>query len=141
MAATKLKHRRTTRARCIPQMGLDAKVDLVERLSKVAEMPDFCPGDTLRVHCRIKEGEKERIQIFEGTVIALGNRGVHRSFTIRKISHGVGVEKVFLKSSPKIAKIERVHRGKVRRAKLYYLRGREGKAARVAHEIEQGRRS
>lgn len=88
------------------------------------------------MHVRIKEGEKERIQIYEGVVIAQSNRGVNRSFTVRKISHGVGVERIFLESSPKIAKLEIVQQGRVRRAKLYYLRGLEGKAARIEREVE-----
>ncbi len=100
------------------------------------DFPQYDSGDTVRVHVRIKEGEKERIQIYEGVVIAQSNRGINRSFTVRKISHGVGVERIFLESSPKIAKLEIVQQGRVRRAKLYYLRGLEGKAARIEREVE-----
>ena len=96
----------------------------------------FSPGDTLKVHVRIKEGDKERIQVFQGTVIGRRGAGVGETFTVRKISHGVGVERVFLESSPKIAKIEIVVAGKVRRAKLYYLRELEGKAAKIEREVE-----
>ncbi|MCM2279373.1 MAG: 50S ribosomal protein L19 [Oligoflexia bacterium] len=99
-----------------------------------ADLPDFKAGDTVRVQVRIKEGEKERIQAYEGIVIAKNNKGASKSFTVRKISHGVGVERTFLESSPKVAKLEIVQTGKVRRAKLYYLRELEGKAAKVERE-------
>jgi len=101
-----------------------------------SDFPSYDAGDTVKVHARIKEGEKERIQIFEGIVIAKSNRGASKSFTVRKISHGVGVERIFLETSPKIAKLEVAQQGRVRRAKLYYLRGLEGKAARVEKEVE-----
>ncbi len=92
-------------------------------------------GSTVRVHVRIKEGEKERIQVFEGTVIAKNNSGIAETFTVRRVSYGVGVERVFPVHSPIVAKVETVRRGKVRRAKLYYLRDRVGKAAKVKEQL------
>jgi large subunit ribosomal protein L19 len=99
------------------------------------DLPDFAPGDTVSVQVRVREGNRERLQAFEGVVIAKKNRGLNSSFTVRKMSHGVGVERVFQTHSPMIAKIELKRRGKVRRAKLYYLRGRTGKAARIKVRI------
>jgi len=96
-----------------------------------ADAPEFGPGDTVRVHTRVIEGGKERIQVFEGTVIGRKGGGVRESFTVRKVSHGIGVERTFMLHSPRIAKIEVVRRGSVRRAKLYYLRQRIGKATKV----------
>lgn len=95
------------------------------------DVPDFRPGDTLRVHVRVREGEKERIQAFEGVCIARKHGGVSETFTVRKISGGVGVERIFPLHSPIIASIDVVRRGRVRRAKLYYLRNLRGKAARI----------
>ncbi len=95
------------------------------------DVPDFRPGDSLKVHVRIVEGNRERIQIFEGVVIARKGEGISETFTVRKISYGVGVERTFPVNSPKLDKIEVTKRGKVRRAKLYYLRGLSGKAARI----------
>ncbi len=131
MAATKLKHRYTSKGVQVVQKSMDARVGIIERDMVRTDVPAFRAGDTLRVHVRIKEGDKERIQIFEGDVICISNKGVHKSFTVRKISHGVGVERIFLFSSPKIAKIEIAQEGFVRRAKLYYLRELEGRAARI----------
>ena len=96
-----------------------------------AEVPEFSVGDTVRVHVKIKEGDRERIQAFEGTVIARKHGGISETFTVRRLSFGVGVEKTFPIHSPKIADIQVVRKGKVRRAKLYYLRERTGKAAKV----------
>lgn len=93
--------------------------------------PDFRPGDTLRVHVKVLEGQRERIQVFEGVVIKKRGSGISQTFTVRKVSNGVGVERTFPLHSPKIDKIEVVRRGKVRRAKLYYLRNLRGKAARI----------
>ncbi len=93
--------------------------------------PDFRPGDLVRVHVRIKEGEKERIQVYEGNVIKIKGSGASRTFTVRKISYGVGVERVFPVNSPQVAEIEVVGFGRVRRAKLYYVRSLRGKAARI----------
>jgi len=96
-----------------------------------AEVPEFQIGDTVRVGVRIKEGEKSRVQAFEGTVIAKKHGGIQETFTVRRMSHGVGVERVFPLHAPAVEKVEVIRRGKVRRGKLYYLRGRVGKAARV----------
>lgn len=96
-----------------------------------ADHPDFRPGDTLRVHVKVIEGQRERIQVFEGVVIKKRGSGISQTFTVRKVSNGVGVERTFPLHSPKIDKIEVVRRGKVRRAKLYYLRKLRGKAARI----------
>ncbi|MEW6057013.1 MAG: 50S ribosomal protein L19 [Bdellovibrionota bacterium] len=112
------------------------KVALVEKKYIKTDLPAFSSGDTVRVHVRIKEGDKERVQIFEGAVIAFNNTGSRRSFTVRKISHGVGVERVFPLFSPKLAKIEVAEKGRVRRAKIYYVRGLSGKAARIRSESE-----
>ena len=108
-----------------------------EEASRVMEaehkkaVPDFSPGDTLRVQVRIKEGERERLQAFEGVCIARSGEGLNESFTVRKLSFGEGVERVFPLYSPNVAEIEVKRKGKVRRAKLYYLRGRQGKSARI----------
>ncbi|MHA6287968.1 50S ribosomal protein L19 [Maricaulis sp. CAU 1757] len=96
------------------------------------QIPDFSAGDTLRVHVRIKEGERERIQVFEGVCIARNGGGLNESYTVRKISFGEGVERVFPVYSPNVEQIEIKRKGKVRRAKLYYLRDRRGKSARIA---------
>ena len=109
---------------------MDKLNDLVAEGLK-AEFPQFNVGDRIRVHVRVIEGDKERIQPFEGDVIGFKGSGVNKSFTVRKISSGVGVERIFPMSSPKVAKIEMVKQGKVRRAKLYYLRNLSGKAARI----------
>lgn len=95
------------------------------------DVPQFRAGDTVRVHVRVREGGKERIQVFEGVVLARRGGGTRESFTVRKISSGVGVERVFPLHSPSVARIEVVRQGRVRRAKLYYLRGRRGKGARI----------
>jgi len=96
-----------------------------------SDTPEFRSGDTVKVHVRLKEGEKERIQIFEGLVIAKKHGGISETFTVRKISSGVGVERVFPIHAPSVAKIEVVRHGRIRRAKLYYIRNRRGKAARI----------
>jgi large subunit ribosomal protein L19 len=103
----------------------------VERFSSERAVPAFKPGDTLRVNVKVIEGNRERVQAFEGVCIARRNRGINSAFTVRKISYGEGVERVFPLYSPRIDSIEVVRRGRVRRAKLYYLRGRTGKAARI----------
>lgn len=99
------------------------------------DVPDFSPGDTIIVKVKVKEGERERLQAFEGVVIAKRNRGLNSAFTVRKVSHGEGVERAFQTYSPMIAGIIIKRRGKVRRAKLYYLRGRTGKAARIKEKL------
>ncbi|MFQ3188875.1 MAG: large subunit ribosomal protein L19 [Gammaproteobacteria bacterium] len=100
-----------------------------------SDIPDFSPGDTVIVQVKIKEGERERLQAYEGVVIAMRSRGINSAFTVRKISHGEGVERVFQTHSPMIAEIKVKRRGKVRRAKLYYLRGLTGKAARIKEKL------
>ncbi len=109
-----------------------------QRLQALRTTPDFQPGDTVRVNVRIKEGERERVQAYEGVCIARAGGGIHESFTVRKISFGEGVERVFPLMSPMIESIEVKRRGAVRRAKLYYLRDRRGKSARIA-ERQQAR--
>ncbi|WP_110112853.1 50S ribosomal protein L19 [Bacillus sp. CGMCC 1.16541] len=107
---------------------------LIEEITKEqlkTDLPEFRPGDTVRVHVNIVEGNRERIQVFEGVVIKRRGGGISETFTVRKVSYGVGVERTFPIHTPKIAKIEVMRRGKVRRAKLYYLRALRGKAARI----------
>jgi len=112
--------------------------NIIEELEKeqiTKEIPDFAPGDTIVVQVTVKEGDRERLQAFEGVVIAKKNRGLNSSFTVRKISHGEGVERVFQTHSPTISNIKVKRRGDVRRAKLYYLRELTGKAARIKEKI------
>ncbi len=118
-------------------------MDIIAQLNKEsmearnASIPDFAAGDTLRVHVKVKEGDKTRVQVFEGLCIARHNKSIGSSFTVRKISFGEGVERVFPLYSPVLEKIELVRRGEVRRAKLYYLRGLTGKAARIAEKARK----
>ncbi len=107
----------------------------IEKLTAERPVPEFQPGDTLRVNVKVVEGTRERVQAFEGVCIARKSAGISSSFTVRKISYGEGVERVFPLYSPRIASIEVVRRGDVRRAKLYYLRGRRGKSARIAERV------
>lgn len=104
----------------------------IEELNKVREVPEFAPGDTVRVNVKVVEGDRSRLQAYEGVCIARSGKGLHENFTVRKISYGEGVERIFPVFSPLIDSIDVVRRGKVRRAKLYYLRGLRGKAARIA---------
>lgn len=113
---------------------MDAMKLMTDSMLK-SELPEINIGDTVRVHVLIKEGQRERIQVFEGTVIAKKHGGIEESITVRRISYGVGVEKVFPLHAPSVEKIELVRKGKVRRAKLYYLRDRVGKAAKVKERI------
>ena len=106
-------------------------IEVLEKEQLRSDIPQFAPGDTVRVHARIVEGTRERIQVFEGVVIGRQGTGVRETFTVRSIASGVGVERLFPVHSPRIAKIEVTRRGIVRRAKLYYLRGLTGKAARI----------
>ena len=106
-------------------------IEQMERESERPNHPDFKPGDTVKVHVIIAEGEKTRTQVFEGVVIRIRNRGNRGSFTVRKVSYGIGVERIFPYYSPNIEKVELVRQGRVRRAKLYYLRNLSGKAARI----------
>ncbi|MBP0984171.1 MAG: 50S ribosomal protein L19 [Oscillospiraceae bacterium] len=108
---------------------------LIEQSSMKAEAPVIEVGDLVKVHVRIKEGEKFRIQVFEGTVIAKKHGGINETFTVRRVAHGVGIERVFPLHSPTVEKVELVRNGKVRRAKLYYLRDRVGKAAKVKSKV------
>lgn len=110
-------------------------IDEVNAQQMNREIPEFAPGDTVVVNVKVKEGNRERLQAFEGIVIAIKNRGLHSAFTVRKISHGTGVERVFQTYSPLIDSIAVKRRGSVRRAKLYYLRGLEGKAARIKEKL------
>jgi len=113
-------------------------IDQLEAEQMNREIPEFAPGDTVVVQVKVKEGNRERLQAFEGVVIAKRNRGLNSSFTVRKISHGEGVERVFQTYSPAVAEITVKRRGDVRRAKLYYLRGRRGKAARIKEKLVSG---
>ena len=114
---------------------MDALKIMTEGMLK-EERPNINIGDVVKVHVKIREGERERIQIFEGTIIARKGSGVSETFTVRRVSYGVGVEKVFPVNSPNVAKVELVRSGKVRRSKLYYLRDRVGKAAKVKEQIK-----
>jgi large subunit ribosomal protein L19 len=114
-------------------------MNIIEALEKeqiTRQVPDFSPGDTVVVEVKVKEGDRERIQAYEGVVLAKRNRGLNSSFTVRKISHGEGVERVFQTYSPAIGEINVKRRGNVRRAKLYYLRDLAGKAARIEEKIQ-----
>lgn len=114
----------------------------IARLTEGKPVPDFRPGDTLRVNVKVTEGNRQRVQAFEGVCIARRNRGIGSAFTVRKISYGEGVERIFPLYAPTIDSIEVVRRGVVRRAKLYYLRGRRGKAARIAErQIDRSKKS
>ncbi|NIA31833.1 MAG: 50S ribosomal protein L19 [Actinobacteria bacterium] len=110
------------------------KVDAVATAGMKSDVPDFKAGDTVAVHVKVVEGDKERIQVFQGVVINKRGGGVNSTFTVRKVSNGVGVERIFPIHSPNIAKIDRLRVGRVRRAKLYYLRNLRGKAARIAEK-------
>jgi large subunit ribosomal protein L19 len=107
------------------------KIEQIEKEQMRLDHPDFGPGDNVKVHVKIKEGEKERIQVFQGVVISKRKGNTNATFTVRKVSYGVGVERIFPLHSPALDKIEVVTRGRVRRAKIYYLRKRRGKAARI----------
>ncbi|MDH5455968.1 MAG: 50S ribosomal protein L19 [Gammaproteobacteria bacterium] len=110
-------------------------IEAIEQEQMKKEIPPFAPGDTVVVQVKVTEGDRERLQAFEGIVIAKSNRGLNSSFTVRKISHGEGVERVFQTYSPVVDSLAVKRRGDVRRAKLYYLRGRTGKAARIKEKI------
>jgi large subunit ribosomal protein L19 len=110
-------------------------IEELEREQMTKEVPEFAPGDTVVVEVKVKEGERERLQAFEGVVIGKRNRGLNSAFTVRKVSHGEGVERVFQTYSPTVASITVKRRGAVRRAKLYYLRERSGKAARIKEKL------
>jgi large subunit ribosomal protein L19 len=109
-------------------------IDTIERSQLREDVPDFGPGDTVKVHVRVVEGDKERVQVFEGTVLGRSGAGSRETFTVRKMSYGVGVERIFPVHSPRLDRIEVVAKGAVRRAKLYYLRALTGRAARVTEQ-------
>ena len=111
-------------------------IDEINKEQMSRELPEFAPGDTIIVNVKVKEGNRERLQAFEGVVIAIRNRGLNSAFTVRKMSHGTGVERVFQTHSPLIDSVKVKRRGDVRRAKLYYLRGREGKSARIREKLK-----
>lgn len=113
----------------------------VAKLTEGKNIPEFAPGDTVKVNVRIVEGNRERVQAYEGVCIARGGHGVNASFTVRKISYGEGVERVFPLLSPRIESIELIRRGSVRRAKLYYLRNLRGKKARIAEKVDYNKSS
>ncbi|MCH4021979.1 MAG: 50S ribosomal protein L19 [Acetobacter sp.] len=113
------------------------EADEIARLTALRAVPEFQAGDSVRVSVRVKEGERERLQAYEGVVIARSNKGLNSNFTVRKISNGEGVERIFPLYAPTIAEIKVVRRGRVRRAKLYYLRGRSGKSARIAERARE----
>lgn len=115
--------------------------DQIDKIVEGRPVPEFGPGDTLKVHVKVIEGTRERVQIFEGVCIARKADSINSNFTVRKISYGEGVERVFPLYSPRIDQIEVVRRGRVRRAKLYYLRGRRGKSARIAEKIQRTSKS
>jgi large subunit ribosomal protein L19 len=117
------------------ELAMTSIIQQLENEQLKEQVPDFGPGDTVRVQVKVKEGNRERLQAFEGVVIARKNRGLNSSFTVRKMSYGEGVERVFQTHSPLVADIEVRRRGDVRRAKLYYLRGRTGKSARIREKI------
>jgi large subunit ribosomal protein L19 len=110
--------------------------DIVDNQNKRTDLPDIRPGDEVKVHVRVVEGGKERVQIFQGNVVAISGSGISESYTVRKLSYGVGVERTFPFHSPSVAKLEMVKRGDVRRAKLNYLRDRKGKSAKVREKRE-----
>ena len=109
-------------------------IDALEKEQLKSNLPEFSPGDTVVVNVKVKEGDRERVQAYEGVVIAIRNRGLNSAFTVRKISHGVGVERTFPYASPAVEKVEVVTSGKVRRGRLFYLRGLKGRAARLKSE-------
>jgi len=116
-------------------------IDQLEKEQQKETIPELRPGDTVRVHAKVVEGTRERIQVFEGLVIRVTGGGLRRNVTVRRVTHGVGVERTFLVHSPRIDKIEVMRHGQVRRARLYYLRGRVGKAARLRERRDEGSRS
>jgi large subunit ribosomal protein L19 len=113
-------------------------IDQLEKEQQKETIPELRPGDTVRVHAKVVEGTRERIQVFEGLVIRVTGGGLRRNVTVRRVTHGVGVERTFLVHSPRIDKIEVLRHGQVRRARLYYLRGRVGKAARLRERRDEG---
>lgn len=113
-------------------------IDQLDKEQQKEQVPELRPGDTVRVHAKVVEGTRERIQVFEGLVIRVAGGGLRRNFTVRRVAHGVGVERTFLVHSPRIEKVEVLRHGRVRRARLYYLRGKVGKGARIRERREGG---
>jgi large subunit ribosomal protein L19 len=136
MAQKLIKSKSRRKAQYDNSANISKTVHEVESTLMRSDLPPFAAGDTIKVHVKIKEGEKERIQIFEGTVIGRRNHGGGRSFIVRKVAHGVGVERIFLETSPVVSKVDIVSKGLVRRAKLYYLRGLEGRAAKIERDVQ-----
>jgi len=136
MATLTIKPKKRSKGLQMKVKNLADVVAKVEKTTTRTDHPDFGPGDTVRVHVRIKEGDKERIQPYEGLVVGRSNTAAGKTFVVRKMSHGFGVERIFMESSPKVAKVELVQEGKVRRAKLYYIRALEGKAAKIERDVE-----
>jgi large subunit ribosomal protein L19 len=138
MARIRIKSKSHTKARYSNLAGLAAKLDAVEKTVARVTLPQFKAGDKVSVGVKIREGEKERVQAFEGVVIRKKNAGANKSFTVRKMSHGVGVERTFLETSTTIKSLDVLEVGKVRRAKLYYMRERQGRAAKIERDISSG---
>ena len=136
MAQKIIKRKNDRKAQYDNSKNIEGAVRKIDAAQMRSDFPDFASGDSVKVHVKIKEGEKERIQLFEGLVIARRNRDGGKSFIVRKISHGVGVERIFMETSPVVAKVEVVSRGKVRRSKLYYIRELEGRAAKIERDVQ-----
>jgi len=119
-----------------PKMSKNRIIEQIENAQLKTDLPDFSPGDTVVVQVRVREGTRERLQAYEGVVIGIRNRGLNSAFTVRKISHGVGVERTFQTHSPQIESVTVKRRGDVRQAKLYYLRERSGKSARIKEKLK-----
>ena len=136
MAQKIIKRKSDRKAQYDNSKGIGKAVETIDAAQMRKDLPDFSSGDIVKVHVKIKEGEKERIQLFEGLVIARRNAAGGKSFIVRKISHGVGVERIFTETSPVVSKVEIVSKGKVRRSKLYYIRELEGRAAKVKRDVQ-----
>lgn len=136
MAQKLIKSKSRRKAQYDNSKGISNAVDKIDASMERKEFTQFNSGDTVKVHVKIKEGEKERIQIFEGLVIAKRNAKGGKSFIVRKVSHGVGVERIFMETSPVVSKVEIVAKGKVRRSKLYYIRELEGRAAKIDRDVQ-----
>jgi len=136
MAQKLIKSKSRRKAQYDNSKGIENKVAQIDAAQARKDLPEFSTGDSIKVHVKIKEGEKERIQLFEGLVIARRNTAGGKSFIVRKISHGVGVERIFMETSPVVSKVEVVSKGKVRRSKLYYIRDLEGRAARIERDVQ-----
>ena len=136
MAQKIIKRKSDRKAQYDNSKDIGKAVKIIDAAQMRKDLPDFSSGDSVKVHVKIKEGEKERIQLFEGLVIARRNAAGGKSFIVRKISHGVGVERIFMETSPVVSKVEIVSKGKVRRSKLYYIRELEGRAAKIERDVQ-----